>query len=385
MVGLLFKNRDEINRFLRSYTKTEEFKNHVKSYNTENPESFFLWSLQKKRFIKKSERRKRPKVVSISKKPSERVIHTIGYYGSKKSWTDEYQVIFEYLSKTYNLTKLVDVFGGSGIISLVGSKSGLFSKVYYNDIFYYIVNYHATLKDPEKFKEFIYHVDRLGRLSWDELSQLLLDLKSDINQYKTKKKFTFVNPEKAALYYALKHHEFNKQGGVSEDKKPFVDYIETLKRTHALYDKIEISNLHFQRVIKEHMTDPECLIVLDPPYVKEKRKQKVSYSSELSYEKHRGLLETLLDPAIKAKIILCGYDSLQYKHKLNSSTGWQCIEFNFSGGTDKDGDELEKECIWVNFDFSELLTERKKPTYTEMKTHTQKPINQRPLYFNFKY
>lgn len=359
----------------------QELKRIFKNYNKLFPTSDF----KRDRDGKLRQKEKRRVSLKGNKSPNSSVIHTIGYYGTKKSWVEEYEIIFKYLTDTYNLNTIIDVFGGSGIISLLSSKLGYFDKIVYNDIFYLLINYHSVLKDDALFNEFIYYVDSYSRGEWEEASKELKLLQKEIRAYDGKVVLRSINAKKAASYYVLKHHEFNKQGGLMKNRKLVSDYIPTLTKTHQLYKNITISNLHYQKVIKEHMYDENTLIFLDPPYVESTRVQGKSYSSELSYEKHRLLLKTLLNTDIKAKIILCGYDNLQYKHKLNASTGWQCIEFNISGGLDIHGEERPKECIWVNFDFSDLLQEKKRPTKTEIKTKMIKDENDREYLFNFKY
>jgi len=357
--------------------KHGNYGNIVKDFNYNNPDKNYAWDPKHKVYVAKPKRRLRDKKF---KNPNVSTLHTIKYYGTKKLWVEEYRLVFKYLHTNYGVNTLIDVFGGSGIISLLGSSLKLFNKIVYNDIFYMLVMYHSVLKDPEHFKKFIHYIDYYSRVDWEFLKSKLEELKKEVDSYSGKVRVRGIHPEKAALYYILKHHQFQGQGAVVKGKKPASDYLATLKRTHSLYENIEITSYTYKKVINKYLNDENCLIFLDPPYVETTRVQGKSYSSEFTYENHRRLLETLTQNTVKAKVILCGYDNLQYKHKLNAGSGWQCIEFNNSGLQGH-----PKECIWVNFDFSTLLTERKKPTITEIKEKTVKPYEERLLLFNIKY
>ena len=93
----------------------------------------------------------------------------------------------------------------------------------------------------------------------------------------------------------------------------------------------------------------DTLFYLDPPYVQETRRQKVSYNHEMRIEKHEELVDNLLH--IKGKVILSGYDHEVYKPLEDCD--WNKVllgEYSKSSQKENDGELTKgKEFVWVNF------------------------------------
>lgn len=103
---------------------------------------------------------------------------TLFYYGSKVSWQSEFTHIFEYLKNEGGCNKLLDSFGGSGILSVLGSRCGY--DVYLNDMSDLIANYHKCIKNYESFYQFMVLVESYGSnfkyLTKNEVVRKLLEL-----------------------------------------------------------------------------------------------------------------------------------------------------------------------------------------------------------------
>lgn len=118
--------------------------------------------------------------------------------------------------------------------------------------------------------------------------------------------------------------------------------------------EIQIENLDVIELINKY-DKADTLFYLDPPYIQETRKQKVSYDHEMTTDKHKELVETLIK--IKGKVVLSGYDHEIYNTLVVN--GWNKVllgEYSKRSQQANEG-ELEKgqEFVWVNFDLSNQL------------------------------
>jgi len=127
-------------------------------------------------------------------------------------------------------------------------------------------------------------------------------------------------------------------GNVDEN---MIDLIERLR-------EVQIENLDVIELIKKYDKE-DTLFYLDPPYIQETRKQKISYDFEMSNEQHKKLVDTLLH--IQGKVVLSGYDHEIYNKLLES--GWKKVflgEYSKRSQQTNEG-ELEKgqEFVWINY------------------------------------
>lgn len=90
----------------------------------------------------------------------------------------------------------------------------------------------------------------------------------------------------------------------------------------------------------------DTLIYCDPPYLPSLRKRNM-YTCEMSEEKHRELLGTLLDS--KAKVVISGYDSELYNSVLK---GWYTDEVGITAQMGLHRTEK----IWMNFPPQECIS-----------------------------
>lgn len=116
--------------------------------------------------------------------------------------------------------------------------------------------------------------------------------------------------------------------------------------------EVQIENLDIIDLIKKY-DKIDTLFYLDPPYIYETRSQLNSYDYEMPDEKHKELVDTLIN--IKGKVVLSGYNHPIYNKLLEN--GWERIilgEYAKRGQKTNDG-ELDKgiEFIWVNYNVKE--------------------------------
>ncbi|MEM6342569.1 MAG: hypothetical protein AAF927_01770 [Bacteroidota bacterium] len=130
-------------------------------------------------------------------------------------------------------------------------------------------------------------------------------------------------------------------------------------RSTIFGDGISLENIHLQCsdygtwlktyfLLNPALNNPKTLIFSDPPYFEDVRsdKRKVYYKHELkSRAEHGRFLAYMSTPYIKAKVIICGYDSGYYNRILSPDRGW--LTYTYMGRT-RGG--MREETLWMNFD-----------------------------------
>lgn len=306
-------------------------------------------------------------------------ILTINYHGSKRAWYKEFEILYNYLKDNYGTTKLIDCFGGSGFLSLLGAQTGLFTEIHLNEIDGLTINYHYVMKDPELFSKFLYYLPSLNKYNFDKLKESYKsyefnEVKEEIELKNKKKKTISVyvpkpmrvrtpNVKRACYLFSMKHYAYRGSGDFVDKRKFPKLYEEPLKRTHMLYKNIELSKLYYKQVMNEYINDSSALIMLDCPYYSKTRVHKNSYVYEMTERQHRYLLEelTIKNVAIKAKIILCGYVSALYDGYFMRANkrgqSWHCVKI-LKLGRRKNNPTYEH--IWVNFEIDDLVNKNTK-------------------------
>lgn len=333
-------------------------------------------------------------------------IYTINYYGAKKAWFREYEALYKYVTAR-GCCKLIDAFGGSGFLSLLAAKTGLFKQIHLNELSYLTINYHYVMKndkskivnsmnrqllfkqrfnnanmDRNLFEEFIYYVDKLDEHKFINLSKsykrfAFKNVEKDIVDNNNKEKIFYWVPnwkkvkkasvKRAVLFYMFQYYNFRGSGNYDRSKKyPSHYYIERLKDTHKLYEKIELSQNYYKKFINPYLSDPEAFILLDPPYLSKTRVKKHSYVCEMTERQHRYLLEELTEKTLViAKVALCGYQSALYDGYFlranKRGQSWHSIKIKRLGRRKKNP---VHEYLWVNFDIATLVNQN--PTLFEL-------------------
>lgn len=328
-------------------------------------------------------------------------IKVLNYYGSKRRWQEEFELLYHYTVSALGCSTMVDIFSGSGFLALLASKTGVFKKVVLNELSNTVYNYHLVQKDLGAFNEFITYISRwyvmnghlydvlktdweYGQKKWvrkkveklqeAQMAQLaqgkqkvLADekvlYKQAAGNAQGKRKREHIskgNATNAVALFMIKSYAHSGQGGYIEKRMAPHWNVEALKETQKLYESIKLSHLHYSKALKSYMDNNKCLIILDPPYLSETRVQKKSYQHEFSERQHRSLMQLLTKQDIQAKVVLCGYHSSLYERYFMRdnkahSTCWHEVKL-LRAGSRQEGAEA-KERIWVNFDVASLVAQ----------------------------
>lgn len=289
-------------------------------------------------------------------------IFCIDWYGAKKHFKAEWEVLLQY-AKAIGCSSMIDAMAGSGYISLLASKLNLFIPIIQNDASTELYNYYCCMKEQNSFELFTQELQILPVptcQSFNILREKFYSIDSKIEERisteiankEVRKQLQAINPKRAAQLFYLQHYSFQAAGKFTSNRKPLEFYIANLKMTHELYKNIQIKNWSCSRIINDQLENSECLIILDPPYLKEMRVRKQVYTIEFTESQHRYLLKKVCNA--KAKIILCGFknrDNDLYSRYLKQSAKntWHCLKINRKSVSGK------TEFIWVNFNVDELL------------------------------
>ena len=300
-------------------------------------------------------------------------VKTINYHGSKKAWVEEFEVIYNYVCKSYDVNILVDAFGGSGFLSLLGAKTGLFTNIHLNEIEYSAINYHYVMKDDNLFSKFIYYIYKLDKNTFKLYTNRIKLVAGEDGHYKIEKvkrkkvKYKRIqvrkpNVKKAVKIFMIRHYAFRGNGDYVEQSKHPYHYEKNLKDTHELYKKIELTQLYYKKLMKQYLDNPHALIMLDPPYLNRDIIKKNPYVCNFTVRQHRYLLQELTKQVYASKIVLCGYDDKLYNHYFelfNKRHGltWHNLKVKRLG---KRKNKKVHEHIWINFDPAGLLLARTK-------------------------
>jgi DNA adenine methylase len=149
----------------------------------------------------------------------------------------------------------IDVFGGSGVVSLNYKGSG---RVVYNDINSRVVNFYKCLaKDPEFLMKLCY-------------TKGLLDSKELFKEYQA----TVDNlMEDAARYFYVGQHSYRGLQDtfheIEIDRKRHEVFLNKVKMLKAFWRTVktwQIENIDYKDLIKRCQKQPNTLMYLDPPY-----------------------------------------------------------------------------------------------------------------------
>lgn len=298
-------------------------------------------------------------------------IKTLNYHGTKRAWVSEFEAIYNYVCSNFDVDTLIDCFGGSGFLSLLGAKTGLFTKIQLNEIEYSAINFHYVMKYRCLFSQFIYYLYKLDKdmfnLSTNRIKLVTgADGRYKIEKVKRKKeKYKRVqvrkpNVRKAVYLFMVRHYAYRSNGDFVEQSKESNAYNEELKKTHALYQQIKLTQLYYKKVMLENINKSNALIMLDPPYLDRTVIKKSPYVCNLTVRQHRYMLQELTKEVFSAKIVLCGYDDKMYNHYFelfNKRYGltWHNLRIRRLG---KRKNHKVYEHIWINFEPASLLSSK---------------------------
>ena len=116
--------------------------------------------------------------------------------------------------------------------------------------------------------------------------------------------------------------------------------------------EVQVENLDILELIKKYDKE-DTLFYLDPPYISDTRKQKKSYDYEMTDERHKELVDILIE--VKGKVVLSGYDHPIYNKLLDN--GWSKVVLGEYAKRSQKTNEGElskgKEFVWVNYELEQ--------------------------------
>lgn len=300
-------------------------------------------------------------------------IKTLNYHGTKRNWVVEFEAIYNYVCSNFDVNTLIDCFGGSGFLSLLGAKTSLFTKIQLNEVEYTAINFHYVMKYRCLFSKFLYYVYKLDKNAFNLYTNRIKLVDDGTGHYqiekvkRKKEKYKRVqvrkpNVRKAVNLFMVRHYAYRSNGDYVKQSKDANAYSEELKRTHVLYQQIKLTQLYYKKVMLENIDKSNALIMLDPPYLDRTIVKKDPYLCSFTIRQHRYLLQELTKERYASKIVLCGYDDKMYNHYFelfNKRYGltWHNLRIRRLG---KRKNKKVYEHIWINFEPCSLLTARTK-------------------------
>lgn len=257
------------------------------------------------------------------------------YFGGKFTWLDEL-----YANFPKGFTHLVDVFGGSFVVSL--NYHGKVIKTA-NEFNSEITNFFKVLRNhPEELIRRL----RMTPISKAEFDNSWLLTENEIENarrfyVRVRQSFFSLGAQRKNKGWHMVKQHVNSQGGETVSK--FVNGVEKLMRISALIrENFQITNYDYAKCI-DLIDFDKAFFYCDPPYSKRSRKSYNDYKFEFSDQNHEDLAEKL--HKIKGLAMVSGYDcSLMNSLYLDfHKTTFIPKQNNIRSG-------LVKECIWTNYD-----------------------------------
>lgn len=269
----------------------------------------------------------------------------LNWYGGKggSTQTTLRRNILSYIEKS-NCTKFVDVFGGSGIISLNVKKE----IIIYNDIYENLVNFFEIIKDQQTCTEFI---KQLTLTTYNESIY-----KRSIEKLET----TTDKIDRAICFYvrtmqsrnstgALKDNEtwsYSKKGsrrGMAQAVSRYLRNVdENLPNAIEKIREWQIINDDYLKCLNR-WDDEKTIFYLDPPYLDSTRNAKAVYKNEFTEDQHKSMVKKLL--TIQGNAIVSGYDNKIYDELIEN--GWHKITCPIHTSTSPDKENSTRnEVLW---------------------------------------
>ena len=169
---------------------------------------------------------------------------------------------FSNLIKEVRPDLVVDLFGGSGLLSYLAKQANHTSRVIYNDY----DNYYQRLAQVEKtneilrfLREILHDVPQDAKITGSLREKILQKLAAE----NAKDYVDWITLSVALLFsmrYATNYAEFEK--GTLYNKVPMFDYI-----TDGYLDGLEIVRTDYSELCQKYSGVPSTLFIADPPYL----------------------------------------------------------------------------------------------------------------------
>lgn len=250
-------------------------------------------------------------------------IFTINHFGTQRYWQREWIEILNDLK----CKKLIDLFGGSGFIGLLGKKLSIFNEITINELDPMLYNYHRVMTSGADFEKLIHLLSFLPTPTKQSYTMVRNYVAGESG-----KRFQTVNYKKAAYLFYLNHYSIMGIGGLDKKKKHLKNYLGDLRKTHELYDGIKLTNWHYGKLLEK--CDEDTLLVVDPPFCPSVRVDNTYYNKEFTEPQHKALLEKL--SKLNCKIVLCGFEG-----SYTLGDDWECYKMRRLSRTGR------QECLWI--------------------------------------
>lgn len=182
-----------------------------------------------------------------------------------------YNAIIQSYIDAHGITKVVDVFGGSGGASLRLNVA----KKHYNELnveMYRIVRWLATECQPDDLRgiaaEWGEDAVYSGRREGDKRGGNRLHVVKDY--YYMRRAEYIANPENTQLLYALVRYCFGGFGPTSLTAGGYCDLRQDIKKLPYYRQFTALTNLCYSAL--DYTDDPTTLYIFDPPYITDKMK-----------------------------------------------------------------------------------------------------------------
>ena len=262
--------------------------------------------------------------------PSDK-IYTINWYGTQRHWWREWEWLLREGLESGS-RELVDCFGGSGFIGLLGAKLG-YERVWLNDLDAGLYNYHLVMKDEVEFEKFKKLITATGFPDREIMQMVDRYLEEE-----EEKRFQRINWKKAVYLFYQKHYKKVGIGSVNTDKKAIGEYEKELEKTHGLYDKKLLKEVEKERELEK------MLFVFDPPFLGGNHR---GYNKRFTEGQHLGMMKVVARiNRMENRIVVVGFDNEMYKEWLERKMGFRKIEFKRESVNGK------RECVWINWEVS---------------------------------
>lgn len=232
-----------------------------------------------------------------------------------------------------------EAFGGAAGVLL--RKPRAYAEVY-NDLDGDVVNFFRVLRDPALCAQLVqacaltpYARDEFD-LAWEPTEDAIERARR--TAIRAQMGFGSAGATKGST--GLRTYTKSKHTTAQMD---WLTYPDAIAAAGQRFAGVLIENRPAIDVLQQHDT-PETLHFVDPPYVHDTRvlRSQGGYRHELSDDDHEDLLQAVLE--LEGFVVLCGYDSEIYNHRL---ADWEkhSTDAPISSGR---GTAMRQEVVWLN-------------------------------------
>ena len=194
----------------------------------------------------------------MEKKVKKYVSAPLPFQGQKRRYVREFSNIIENIRP--NL--VVDLFGGSGLLSYLAKQANPTSRVIYNDYDNYcerLANVEKTNELLRYFRELLRDVPKDAKIT-GTLQKTILQKLATENANGFVDWITLSVVLMFSMRYATNYAEFEK--GTLYNKVPMFDYV-----TAGYLDGLEIVRTDYSELCQKFKDTPRTLFIADPPYL----------------------------------------------------------------------------------------------------------------------